>query len=190
MALGCHVVVLAPYILLPNIPSAFHLSQPHILRVHNVVRYANPIPKLTSGFYLGDALLLEPLILAFAYTFAQENPNANVSMYFITFPAKYLPFALLFLTLVLASPTAAMHQATGLIAAHLYDFLTRIWPTFGGGTNYITTPNIVKNWFIEPGPSRPQPRGYGTVYEPGQRATADNSSWSHQRGPGRRLGGE
>jgi Derlin-2/3 len=157
---------------------------------HNVVRYANPTSKLTSGFYLGDALLLQPLILAFAYTFAQENPNANVSMYIITFPAKYLPFALLFITLVMASPTAAMHQATGLIAAHLYDFLTRIWPTFGGGTNYIITPNFVKNWFIEPGPPRPQARSYGTAYEPGQRAPPGNTSWSHQRGPGRRLGGD
>ena len=156
-----------------------------------MVQYANPVPKLTSGFYLGAALLIQPLILAFAYTFAQENPNANVSMYIITFPAKYLPFALLFVTYLMDnSPAAVMHQATGLIAAHLYDFLTRIWPTFGGGTNYIITPNFVKSWFIEPGPPRPQPRDYGTAYEPGQRAPPGNTSWNHQRGPGRRLGGE
>ena len=187
MALGCHVVVLAPYIS-PTLHSIYF----PLLLVHNVVRFANPVPKLTSGFYLGDAFLIQPLILAFAYTFAQENPNANVSMYIITFPAKYLPFALLFVTLVMErdGATAAMHQATGLIAAHLYDFLTRIWPTFGGGTNYIITPNFVKSWFIEPGPPRPQPRDYGTAYEPGQRAPPGNTSWSHQRGPGRRLGGE
>jgi Derlin-2/3 len=165
-------------------------SQPQILRVHIVVRCANTTAKLTCGFYLGGAFLLQPLILAFAYTFAQENPNANVNIFFITFPAKYLPLAILFVTMVLDGPRAAIEQVTGIIAAHLYEFLTRIWPTFGGGTNYITTPNFVKSWFVEPGPPRPQPRGYGTVYEPGQPAPAGNAGWSHQRGPGRRLGGD
>ncbi|KAF1981157.1 DER1-domain-containing protein [Aulographum hederae CBS 113979] len=141
-----------------------------------------------AGFYLGAYTHLDALILAFTYTFAQDNPTTNVTVFILTFPAKYLPYALLLLTFIMA-PGRVMQQATGLLAAHLYDFLTRIWPTFGGGTNYIVTPEIVKKWFG--GLDRaPQDRGYGTAQDfrrEGAAAAASNA-WSNQRGPGRRLG--
>jgi len=83
-----------------------------------------------------------------------------------------------------------------LVAAHLYDFLTRIWPTFGGGRNYIVTPAFVKRAFGA-APGRPQARGFGTAFaarpnEP-ERATATGRSFGvggawDGRGPGRRLG--
>jgi Derlin-2/3 len=144
--------------------------------------------KATAGFYLKGYVFLQPLILAFAYTFSQDNPNSNVSIYIVTFQAKYLPFALLILTFILDGPNAALNQATGLVAAHLYDFLTRIWPTFGGGKNYIQTPAFVKRWFMD-GTRPVQSRSYGTAF--GRREQAPgNENWSGQRGPGRRLGGE
>jgi len=146
------------------------------------------LSQLTGGVYLSAVVLLQPLILAFAYTFAQDNPSTNVSIYIITFPAKYLPLALLGITLIMDGQYAALHQATGLIAAHLYDFLTRIWPTFGGGTNYIVTPEFVKRWFG--GSATPQRRGYGTAFPAPQAAPQNNDGWSNSRGPGRRLGGD
>ena len=131
-----------------------------------------------------------------AYTFSQDNKNKKVSFFIISFQAVYLPWAILGLTLVLGGPDAALQQGTGLIAAHLYDFLTRLWPTFGGGRNYIHTPSIVRKWF---GADQRgvKTKGYGTAYRP---ANQDNprgtstgfsfsDSWNH-RGAGHRLGGE
>lgn len=158
--------------------------------------------KATAGCLLNTYTFLPALSLAYAYTFAQDNPTRSVQFFIINFEAKYLPFAMLFLTFVTDGPDAAATQLPGLIAAHLYDFLTRIWPTFGGGTNYIRTPQIVKNWFT-PTPGGIQNRGYGHVVDgrgrtagaPGSgaqpstgRTTGANTSWSGM-GPGRRLGG-
>jgi len=135
--------------------------------------------------------------MAYAYTFAQDNPNRQASFFVVQFESKYLPFALLFLALVIDGPNAAAAQLTGLIAAHLYDFLTRIWPTFGGGKNYIFTPLTVKRWFGA-APGSVQNRGYGTaVHGRGNAAGAGDAAagrstgtnWG-QVGPGRRLGGE
>ncbi|KAF2004529.1 hypothetical protein P154DRAFT_459229 [Amniculicola lignicola CBS 123094] len=148
-----------------------------------------PNLKATAGFMLQSAIFLQALSLAFAYTYAQDNPTRQVSFFIITFDAKYLPFAMLFLTFIIDGPGSAMTQATGLVAAHLFDFLTRIWPTFGGGRNYIFTPMVVKRWFgARPGAA--QARGYGTAFQ-GRGNEADNATRApgfNQRGPGRRLG--
>jgi Derlin-2/3 len=134
-------------------------------------------------------MLLNPLILAFAHTFSQDNPTSMVSFYIINFQAKYLPYALILMTFITAGPDHAKVQITGLLAAHLYDFLTRIWPQFGGGRSYIFTPDFVKRWFA--GDARtPETRNYGTAYGARQAPPPANPAWSNQRGPGRRLGGE
>ncbi|KAF2434725.1 DER1-domain-containing protein [Tothia fuscella] len=139
----------------------------------------------TCGLLLNGYIFLQPLILAFAYTFSQDNPNTNITIYILTFPAKYLPFALIFLTFIMDGPNAAKQQLAGLFAAHLYDFLTRIWPTFGGGRTYIQTPDMVKRWF---GGARPiVERSYGTGFTARQE-TPRPAGWSGERGPGRRLG--
>jgi len=145
-----------------------------------------------AGYGMGGMTFLQPLTLGLAYTFSQDNPNSNISIFVFNFPAKYLPYAMLFLTLVSpgGGPRAAKFQVTGLIAAHLYDFLTRIWPTFGGGRNWVQTPGFVRRWFTPEGSSTQQ-RSYGTVIQPRQAAPPTGSSgnsWSNQRGPGRRLG--
>jgi hypothetical protein len=80
---------------------------------------------------------LSALTLALAYTYAQENPNRQLSYFIVTFSAKYLPYSMLAMTFVMASPQAALQQATGLIAAHLYEFLTKTWPEHGGGRKLI-----------------------------------------------------
>ena len=93
----------------------------------------------------------------------------------------------------MAGPEAAKIQFTGIVAAHLYDFLTRIYPTFGGGRNYVFTPYFVRRWF---GGDKPNSgvRGYGTAFRPAdqeaRRATASGFSAWAGRGSGRRLGGD
>ncbi|KAF2205845.1 DER1-domain-containing protein [Delitschia confertaspora ATCC 74209] len=150
----------------------------------------------TAGFYLKSYIFMQSLILAFAYTYAQDNPNRQVSFFIINFEAKFLPLATLFMTAILESPDAALTQATGLLAAHLYDFLTRIWPAFGGGRNWITTPGFVKRWFgVRPGVAQARSYGFampGRVAEPETEARTSGragGAWNNL-GPGRRLGGE
>ncbi|EAT83242.2 hypothetical protein SNOG_09050 [Parastagonospora nodorum SN15] len=101
----------------------------------------------TAGGFLNSYTFLPALTQSYAYTFAQDNPTRQVNFFIINFDAKFLPFALLFMTFIVDGPDSAAAQLTGLLAAHLYDFLTRIWPTFGGGKNYIVTPNFVKRLF-------------------------------------------
>ncbi|CAI6333406.1 unnamed protein product [Periconia digitata] len=142
-----------------------------------------------AGHILGGMTFLAALSLGYAYTYAQDNPTRQVTFFIITFDAKFLPFALLFMTLILDGPEQTMTQATGLIAAHMFDFLTRIWPTFGGGTNYITTPQTVKRWFgARPGAR--QERSYGFAQQGGGAAEPPSAgrTTGAQWGPGRRLG--
>ena len=105
---------------------------------------------------------------------------------------------MLLMTLIMAGPDAAKIQATGLIAAHLHDFLTRLWPTFGGGRNLVPTPGFVKRMWQSTTPTVSD-RAYGTAFTPAQReaGTASGSSaggvlpesW-RSRGSGHRLGGD
>ncbi|KAK8213373.1 hypothetical protein M8818_002672 [Zalaria obscura] len=159
---------------------------------------------ITGGFLLQSILFLQPLILALAYTYAQDNPTRRITFYIVTFQVKYLPYAMLLMTFVMSSPNEALHQGTGLFAAHLYDFLTRIWPTFGGGRNPIRTPQAIRRWFVKP-PGAGTQRGYGTAFQgrpagsQGQTAGSgrtggwtsgfSSGSWGSM-GPGRRLGGD
>ena len=145
------------------------------------------------------------LVLAITYTYAQENRGRKVTLYFITIPIEWLPYALIFLTFVMDGPLSALQQGSGLVAAHLYDFLTKIYPAFGtkGGRSYIRTPAFVRRWFAGLGgrPTGPITRRYGTAYtaqsrtgqeQPGSQpsrgfATGFSGLWN-SRGPGRRVG--
>lgn len=166
--------------------------------------YTDTMSQLTGGIYLRGVMLLSPLTLALAYTYAQENPNRQLSYFIITFSAKWLPYAMLAMTFVMSSPQEALLQATGLVAAHAYDFVTKIWPEYGGGRRYLNTPQFVNRWFAKPAGTAQQ-RSFGTAYA-GRPAAASpisqqqaarsgwasgisGSSWS-SRGTGRRLGGD
>ena len=141
-------------------------------------------------------LTLIALILGIAYTYSQDNKGKKVSFFVVTFNVIWLPWAMLLMTFVMGGPDAASKQATGLLAAHLYDFLTRLYPTFGGGRNFIRTPAIVKRWF---GADKPgfRARGYGSAVRPATEARGRGSSsgfgfssaWG-SRGQGQRLGGD
>lgn len=177
-------------------------AQPGDFFVYTV--FVGSVIVATAGVVLNAYTFLPALSLAYAYTFAQDNPTRQVSFFIVNFDAKYLPFALLFMTFIIDGSESALAQLTGLVAAHLFDFLTRIWPTFGGGKNYIFTPHIVKRWFGAMAGSV-QNRGYGSVVQgrgraagaPGSgadaasagRSTGVSNQWGNV-GPGRRLGGE
>ncbi|KAL8952449.1 MAG: hypothetical protein Q9222_001640 [Ikaeria aurantiellina] len=151
----------------------------------------------TSGGIMGGFTFLSPMILALAYTYSQDNRRRKVNFFIVQLEAKWLPWAMLLAAIVLSGPYGALYQGTGIIAAHLYDFLTRLYPTFGGGRNYLQTPAFIRRLFAGED-TRTQRKGYGTSYAPqGQQAprpssgfsTAFSSPWS-SRGQGRRLGGD
>jgi hypothetical protein len=141
-------------------------------------------------------------MMAFIYTFAQDNRGKKAHIVIVQIPVEYLPWATLAVTLVVDGPYRMMIQLTGLVAAHLYDFLTRLYPTFQGGRNYIQTPLFVKRWFGAD-QSAFSHKKYGTAFRPGQNlqqpanggATRgwtsgfSGSSWTG-RGQGRRLGSD
>ncbi|KAL1969066.1 hypothetical protein VTN77DRAFT_900 [Rasamsonia byssochlamydoides] len=159
------------------------------------VLFVGTVIVLTAGCLLGRLIFTSALILAFVYTWAQDNRGRKVMFFVIQIPAEFLPFAMLTVTFVMSGWGGVKSQGTGILAAHLYDFLTRIYPTFGGGRNYITTPAFVRRLFDG---QRDTARAYGTAYRPGQSTQGSSSSgWSSSfgtswssRGAGRRLGGD
>ena len=132
--------------------------------------------------------------LAFTYTYSQDNKGTRSMFFVVEIPTLYLPWARLALTFCMKGWFHAAVELTGIFAAHLYDFLTRIYPTFGGGKNYIFTPAFVRRWF-----TRSLRGGENRVYGQAYRPPNDNEasqSWSSSvrgawdsRGSGRRLGG-
>lgn len=111
-------------------------------------------------------------------------------------------------TLVMSGWPAALQEGMGIVAAHLYDFLTRLYPTFQGGRNWIQTPVFVGRAF---GADRGafSHKAYGTSFRPSASKQAQggsssnggggssSSGWTSAlggawggRGVGRRLGGD
>ena len=146
---------------------------------------------------LGNFIFTSALILAFVYTFAQDNRGKKAHFVIVQIPVQYLPWAMLTLTMIMGGWTAALSEGTGLLAAHMYDFLTRLYPTFQGGRNYIQTPAFVKRAFGADRSSFTH-KAYGSTFRAGrpvqQQASqgwtsALGGSWGG-RGAGRRLGGD
>ncbi|CAI7642390.1 unnamed protein product [Penicillium glandicola] len=156
---------------------------------------------LTAGGYLGVSILQSPMIMAFVYTYSQMNRGTKTRFWFIDIPVVFLPYAILLVTMVRVGWYGALVDSMGIIAAHTYDFLTRIYPTFGGGRNFITVPGFVERYFTNHDTSSGY-RGYGTASraprpaEQPSSASTSGSSWSswtssnswNGRGAGRRLG--
>uniref|UniRef100_A0A5B6YWG4 Derlin n=1 Tax=Davidia involucrata TaxID=16924 RepID=A0A5B6YWG4_DAVIN len=90
------------------------------------------IPMLWSPF-LGISLVFMLL-----YVWSREFPNANINLYgLVTLKAFYLPWAMLTLDVIFGSPL--LPDLLGIIAGHLYYFLTVLHP-LAGGKNILRTP--------------------------------------------------
>lgn len=147
--------------------------------------------------FLGEIIFTNGFLMAMIHTWAQDNRGRPVTFYVIQMKAEMFPLALLVLSIVSAGWRGAYLGMTGIFASHLYDFLTRLWPTFGGGRNFLVTPSFVHRLF---GTTTSNTQVYGGS-RPGQSSTQSSSdqtsarqgsvlpsSWS-TRGAGRRLGG-
>ncbi|KFY89721.1 hypothetical protein V500_05535 [Pseudogymnoascus sp. VKM F-4518 (FW-2643)] len=149
--------------------------------------------------FWGEAYILtSALYTAFAYT-ATQDEGGQTRIFILDIPTRALPLALCFMTFV---STGSLHfaliQATGILVAHLYDFLTRLYPKFGGGVNILATPTFVRRWF-EPKVASVSHKSHGTSFQPAAPRTAASGStapggvlpesWK-SRGSGHRLGGD
>lgn len=128
-----------------------------------------------------------------AYTATQDARGQKAGFFFFTVPAQLIPVCMMVGTLLMSGPQGALLQLTGLVAAHLHDFLTRIYPEIGGGRNLAPTPAFFSRLVQTP---RVLQRDYGTGINPPQAAGSSTGaqpagplpdSW-RTRGSGHRLG--
>lgn len=102
-----------------------------------------------QSYFLGISL-----VFMLVYVWSREFPNANINIYgLVTLKAFYLPWAMLALDVIFGSPI--MQDLLGIIAGHLYYFLTVLHP-LAGGKNILKTPKwvqrLVARWRIEARP--------------------------------------
>ncbi|TVY91781.1 Derlin, partial [Lachnellula willkommii] len=134
-------------------------------------------------FTYGD-VFASPLALCFITSTTRDTWDQPMTLLVLRMPSQYFPYALVFLTLIVSSPDVAMIQATGVAAAHLYDFLMGLYPNFGIKRNLISSPGLVKRVF---GTQTQVERPYGSAYMPGvagEAAWGLDLSWK-RFGPGR-----
>ncbi|XAR67070.1 hypothetical protein NMG60_11013499 [Bertholletia excelsa] len=108
------------------------------------------------------------LVFMLLYVWSREFPNANINIYgLVTLKAFYFPWAMLALDVIFGSPL--MPDLLGIIAGHLYYFLTVLHPMATGKT-ILRTPlwvqKLVARWRIgAPATTHAQPdRGTGVAF--------------------------
>ncbi|RKU42439.1 hypothetical protein DL546_002403 [Coniochaeta pulveracea] len=150
-----------------------------------------------NQYFTGWSFFLHGLIIALCYTSVQDQRGQKANFFFFTVPAQAMPYCML-LSSLLMNPAIIPLQLTGIVAAHLFDFLTRIYPEFSGGPNLLPAPAFLSYFVQTPRLIR---RDYGTAIRPrtgaepstGSTTGASGSvlpeSWK-TRGAGHRLGGD
>lgn len=145
-------------------------------------------------------MLLGALSMALCYTAHQDMRGGKSQFIFFTVPSQAVPFCQLFMSFIFPS-WSLQSQIAGLLAAHMHDFLTRLYPQFAGGPNLLPTPGFLTYLIETPRFLR---REYGTAVRPSAAAAGGPASgkttgasagsvlpdsW-RTRGSGHRLGGE
>ncbi|ORY71513.1 Der1-like family protein [Pseudomassariella vexata] len=143
---------------------------------------------IINQLWTGAPIYLQALMIAMCYTAVQDARGQQAHFYVVTVPAQLMPYCLLLVNLMLAGWYSFQVGLTGIVAAHLHDFLTRLYPEFGNGVNLIPTP-----WFISYIMRTPHVQNtvYGSATVPPRlnepRSGPLPDSW-RSAGPGRRLG--
>ncbi|EWC45068.1 hypothetical protein DRE_06207 [Drechslerella stenobrocha 248] len=124
---------------------------------------------LLNSFLLGGMYFAPVMAISLAYSWGQRNRGQSMGFFFVQIKAQWLPFAIAAVAAIQA-PAAAFILMSGIVSAHAYEFLTVLWPRFGGGTNLLQTPSWLK-WSFEGGPGTRGGgtggvRAYGTGFDP------------------------
>ncbi|CAL5396930.1 unnamed protein product [Camellia sinensis] len=108
----------------------------HFKGVQQISFALSVIPWFRSPF-LGVSLVFMLL-----YVWSREFPNANINIYgLVSLKAFYLPWAMLALDVIFGSKLQP--DLLGIVAGHLYYFLTVLHP-LAGGKNILKTPTWVQ----------------------------------------------
>ncbi|GAB4838998.1 ER-associated protein degradation protein [Ancistrocladus abbreviatus] len=116
------------------------------------------------------------LVFMLIYVWSREFPNAQINIYgLFTLKGFYLPWVMLALDVIFGSPL--LPDLLGIVAGHLYYFLTVLHP-LAGGKNILKTPRwvekIVIRWRIgAPPASRAQPERTTGAFSGRARRLAD-----------------
>lgn len=153
------------------------------------------LSQVLNRLFTGYANFLPALIVALCYTATQDQRGAKASFFFFKVPAQLVPYCMILFSL-LTNPASIPLQLSGLVAAHFHDFLTRLYPEFGGGPNLLPTPAFMSRLIETP---RVLQRGYGTaIRNSGNQGSGSGTgastgplpdSW-RTRGSGQRLGSD
>ncbi|CAJ2507527.1 Uu.00g087130.m01.CDS01 [Anthostomella pinea] len=136
----------------------------------------------------GAYMYLHAMLIAICYTATQDQRGQQAHFYVVNVPAQLMPWCMLLTNLLFGGWASFLLGLTGIAAAHLHDFLTRIYPEFGNGPNLLPTP-----WFISWIMRTPRARNtvYGSSHAPPSGTSGRGGplpdSW-RSTGPGRRLG--
>lgn len=147
-----------------------------------------------------DVRYLKPLTVAMAYTITQQQQGMKGHFLVFEIPAPLMPYGMIAMNLFMGDMNGVFFDTYGLLAAHLFEFLTKIWPQAGGGFNPIPTPPMLHSivqWF-EGTAGRVNHRSWGTMFSPNTDSSSSATttgantgplpdSW-RTRGSGRRLG--
>ncbi|KAK8698493.1 hypothetical protein V6N13_114605 [Hibiscus sabdariffa] len=100
------------------------------------------------------------LVFMLLYVWSREFPNAQINIYgLVTLKAFYLPWAMLALDVIFGSPL--IPDLLGIIAGHLYYFLTVLHP-LATGKVFLKTPlwvhKLVASWRIGAPTTQPSSR--------------------------------
>jgi Derlin-2/3 len=143
---------------------------------------AAAVPAL-SLFALGS-----PLIFSILHLYSRNNPNAVVNLWgLIKIRAFYLPFAFCGITLLTGGDVAG--DICGILAAHLFYFLTDLYPRATGGRG-LATPRFFTNAMASLGvgrPAPPPPRPAGVAAPAAAPLFGGGAGFAAFRGQGRRL---
>ncbi|KOS19346.1 Derlin-2 [Escovopsis weberi] len=145
-----------------------------------------------SGFVYPQ--LLSALIVALCYTATQEQRGARTNYMFFDIPTQTMPFAMMAVSLFMGGLGLVIHQLHGLVAAHLFLFLSKIWPDICGGRNIVSAPAFVSGLVDKLGgaaarrpPAQAQSQSQSQSQSSGRNTGVLPDSW-RTRGPGHRLG--
>lgn len=169
----------------------FVFSQHHSLLCKIPFEARLTISQGLNATIIGGPSFASALALAFITTSTKDDWDLPVS-FFVTFPAQYLPYLFILITLLCRGPQVALKQASGFFGAHLYDFLTGLYPAYGGpNRNLLPTPEFLKKmWGTRAEVQRPYGTALAAASTPAKPAWGIGlGSWG-QWGPGHRLGGD
>lgn len=140
----------------------------------------NWLSLVVFGLAFNIYFLMEPMILSVLYIWCQINKDTVVNFWFGTqFKAVYLPWVLFGFNFILRG--GGFEEFLGILVGHLYYFLMYSYPLDYGGTQLISTPQILYEYF----PSRATVSGIGVP--PAARPPPQNNRRGHTWGQGRNL---